>query len=185
MAKQKEVIGDFNFGFENIQKATEVFSKDTEKKSDKTYQLNFKTHKDWVIRFHAAHMNFLLADVDYELFGSLKDFFKLTVNDYTVYLEEKNQLKSAPKNFIHHISKRGRRTQIGDRTVDAKNRKSIVFGEYNVEEQLKEKLYDLMYSLAVLEEQVNFPQYTISYFFYDILLWTEQNLEQIAKKYKS
>ena len=44
---------------------------------------------------------------------------------------------------------------------------------------------NIIYSLAEAENMQNIPYYTVGYFFEDILLFLEENIEQIGKKYKT
>lgn len=155
------------------------------KTEEKTYQFNFKTNKNWVYRFYTAQMKFLQYNVDFKKFGALKSFFKMILMEFTQELKNKNEYHKATENFIFQVTKKGRRIEQGDRFVKASDRKSIVFGEYPQGDETQELLYNLMFSLAEKEKYANLPQYTISYFFYDILQYTEENLERLAAKNES
>ena len=117
----------------------------------------------------------------FALYSNLGDFFRIAIIEKSNHLKEKNLYKIADKTFLQKVKKSGRRPQ-GGRDIKVENRINMGF---IFEDDTQDIFDNIIYSLAEAENMQNIPYYTVGYFFEDILLFLEENIEQIGKKYKT
>lgn len=178
MAKKK--VERIAIKLDNIAFAEEKLNTLSEKK-DNSYRLQINTSKELTNRFKMQYSRFLEITKQFALYSNLGDFFRIAIVEKANFLKEKKLYKMADKTFLQKVKKSGRRPQ-GGRDVKLENRINMGF----IFEDDTQEIYDnIIYSLASAEQMQNILYYTVGYFFEDILIFLEENIEQIAEKYKA
>lgn len=150
------------------------------KQDNNSYRLQINTSKELANRFKIQYSRFLEITKQFALYSNLGDFFRITIIEKSNSLKEKNLYKIADKAFLQKVKKSGRRPQ-GGRDIKLENRINMGF---IFEDDTQDIFDNIIYSLAESENMRNIPYYTVGYFFEDILIFLEENIDQISEKYK-
>lgn len=177
MAKKK--IERVSIRLDNIAFAEERLN--VKEESKQRYRLQINTSKALTNRFKLLYTTFLDLTKQFALYSNLGDFFRVVIVEQCNYLREKNLYKVADQTFLKKVKKSGRRPQ-GGRDIKLEDRMNMGF---IFEDDTREIFDNIIYSLATAENMRNIPYYTVGYFFEDILLFLEENIQQISEKYKA
>lgn len=151
------------------------------KKSDvKDYCIAIPVNEKIQTTLERLYFKFLLETKNTE-FRLKKDFFRIMLLEMEERLKANNAYVEAPKNSI--VMKAGRRSLKGDRVILKADKIMIAFRPYN--DDTLQKFHNISHSLMLMDNMENIKQYSRTYFFIDILDFTQQNITEIIKKYKS
>lgn len=177
MSKQKETNEDVIFP--NIVLANDKFKQG--KEQEQKTQMNIRVSKQAYYTFDKLQSRFTADTGLFDAMRESKEFWRLAIEELKCYLIKQGKYSIAPKNFSNMVKRIGRRPKGGRYHL----KEDIVvtsFGTYN-DDTLS--IYDnIMFSLAKQENMEHLREYSRSYFFYDVVDFLEQHIEELILKHK-
>lgn len=189
--KQEVKDEDVSFGasispsekYSNISKAAEAFnSEEPEEKivTEKNYEksITFSIHKELSNTFHSLFKQYEIAifDHNYEIIDQ-KQFFTTVISFYVDILKEQKDFKIAPEGFLKSVTRKGRRATT-DRTRKLEDRSHLFLG---ITKNTYDDYFNIMFSFIKMNNDLDPTVFSTSYFFYDLVDFITENIEEIIK----
>ena len=140
---------------------------------------NWEVHQDLKSKFGDLSKHVMISTEDFS-FGK-KDFFELCINYYSEALEGKGQLMNAPDKFTKYIQRSGKRP-FNERYPRGSDKIRLVLELNN---DTYQRYLDLIYSEAVLKNDVYNENLSTKYYLYDLIDRAEKDIEQLTKHYET
>ncbi|QKX07704.1 hypothetical protein HN014_22150 (plasmid) [Aquimarina sp. TRL1] len=186
--KQETFDEDVSFsggksGFKNISSAAEKFNSDIKpinqpKSEEKEKGFKLVVHYQTFDRFMVCQRKY--EDLIYKKFRTTrarKYFLTATIQYWVDYLKSNNLYKEAPGNFIYNATRKGRRKK-NERSFSSSEKVEEFFGISN---QIYTSYFDLMFSFVEANNKLDPSIFTTSYFFYDLVDFTEKHIDKIIQ----
>lgn len=172
--KQDEMMGSLSFG--NISKS-ESFNK-PKKKGDVIVLMLSENLYD---RFNAVQYKILFKSGKYKEISTAKSFFRFSILSYKSFLEKKKEYLISTEDFRIQCFRKGKR-KVGWRSITKEKTIGRSFGTYH--DDTLAIYINIMFSLATLDKHKHFSEYSLLYFFYDILDYLEKHADKIISELK-
>lgn len=173
----------------NLEKVDKNYNQPIEEEKtnieEKSYNIQIRTHQDWIDKFRQLHINFLSNTEKYEEYRYLMSFFTMVLKEFIDDFKKSKEFYKADNKFLEYISRKGQRKK-GSKSLnnDPDKMRVLVIGTYKDNDETKEMWKDVIYCIAKKENMENMLEYSASYFFIDVIDYIEKNKERLIEKYK-